>query len=132
MSQLEFYTGLSALWIALAWLPYILDRIMVRGLLGAMANPSPDLPAQSAWAVRAMAAHKVAVEAFVAFGPLAVLAMIRLPDDGYPGILAMTFFIGIFAHYWIYVAGITVLRTLSFALAALSTAALGLRVLGWI
>ena len=62
----------------------------------------------------------------------AVLAMIRLPDDGYPGILAMTFFIGIFAHYWIYVAGITVLRTLSFALAALSTAALGLRVLGWI
>ena len=132
MSQLEFYTGLSALWIALAWLPYILDRIMVRGLLGAMANPSPDLLAQSAWAVRAMAAHKVAVEAFVAFGPLAVLAMIRLPDDGYPGILAMTFFIGIFAHYWIYVAGITVLRTLSFALAALSTAALGLRVLGWI
>ena len=132
MSQLEFYTGLSALWIALAWLPYILDRIMVRGLLGAMANPSPDLPPQSAWAVRAMAAHKVAVEAFVAFGPLAVLAMIRLPDDGYPGILAMTFFIGIFAHYWIYVAGIVVVRTLSFALAALSTAALGLRVLGWI
>ena len=132
MSQLEFYTGLSALWIALAWLPYILDRIMVRGLLGAMANPSSDLPPQSAWAVRAMAAHKVAVEAFVAFGPLAVLAMIRLPDDGYPGILAMTFFIGIFAHYWIYVAGIVVVRTLSFALAALSTAALGLRVLGWI
>lgn len=132
MSQLEFYTGLSALWIALAWVPYILDRIKVRGLMGALANPSPELAPQSAWAQRAKAAHKVAVEAFVAFAPLAVMAMIRIPDDPYPGILAMTFFLGIFAHYIIYAIGIIVVRTLSFALAALSTVALALRVLGWI
>ena len=50
MSQLEFNTGLSALWIAVAWVPYIIDRIMVRGLMGALANPSPDLAPQSAWA----------------------------------------------------------------------------------
>jgi hypothetical protein len=31
----------------LMWLPYILDRIMVRGLMGAMANPSPSDKAQS-------------------------------------------------------------------------------------
>lgn len=132
MSQLEFYTGLSALWIALAWVPYVIDRIMVRGLMGAFASPSPDLAPQSAWAQRAKAAHTVAVEAFAAFAPLAVLAMIRTPEDSYPGLLAMTFFIGIFAHYIIYTLGITVVRTLSFALAALSTVALGLRVLGWI
>ena len=132
MSQLEFYTGLSAVWIAIAWVPYLLDRIMVRGLVGAMANPSPDLAPQSDWAVRAKAAHVVAIQAFSAFAPLAILAMIRIPDDGYPNILAMTFFIGIFAHYVIYVIGITVLRTLSFSLAALSTLALGLRVLGFI
>jgi len=132
MSQLEFYTGLSAVWIAIAWVPYLLDRIMVRGLVGAMANPSPDLAPQSDWAVRAKAAHVVAIQAFSAFAPLAILAMIRIPDDGYPNILAMTFFIGIFAHYVIYAIGITVLRTLSFSLAALSTLALGLRVLGFI
>ena len=132
MSQLEFYTGLSAVWIAIAWVPYLLDRIMVRGLVGAMANPSPDLPPQSDWAVRAKAAHVVAIQAFSAFAPLAILAMIRIPEDGYPNILAMTFFIGIFAHYVIYAIGITVLRTLSFSLAALSTLALGLRVLGFI
>ena len=130
MSQLEFYTGLSAVWIAIAWVPYLLDRIMVRGLVGAMANPSPDLTPQSDWAVRAKAAHVVAIQAFSAFAPLAILAMIRIPEDGYPNILAMTFFIGIFAHYVIYAIGITVLRTLSFSLAALSTLALGLRVLG--
>ena len=132
MSQLEFYTGLSAVWIAIAWVPYLLDRIMVRGLVGAMANPSPNLTPQSDWAVRAKAAHVVAIQAFSAFAPLAILAMIRIPEDGYPNILAMTFFIGIFAHYVIYAIGITVLRTLSFSLAALSTLALGLRVLGFI
>ena len=132
MSQLEFYTGLSAVWIAIAWVPYLLDRIMVRGLVGAMANPSPDLAPQSDWAVRAKAAHVVAIQAFSAFAPLAILAMIRIPEDGYPNILAMTFFIGIFAHYVIYAIGVPVLRTLSFSLAALSTLALGLRVLGFI
>lgn len=132
MSQLEFYTGLSAVWIAIAWVPYLLDRIMVRGLVGAMANPSPDLTPQSDWAMRAKAAHVVAIQAFSAFAPLAILAMIRIPEDGYPNILAMTFFIGIFAHYVIYAIGITLLRTLSFSLAALSTLALGLRVLGFI
>lgn len=132
MSQLEFFTGLSAVWIAIAWVPYLLDRIMVRGLVGAMANPSPDLAPQSDWAVRAKAAHVVAIQAFSAFAPLAILAMIRIPEDGYPNILAMTFFIGIFAHYVIYAIGITLLRTLSFSLAALSTLALGLRVLGFI
>ena len=132
MSQLEFYTGLSAVWIAISWVPYLLDRIMVRGLVGAMANQSPDLAPQSDWAVRAKAAHVVAIQAFSAFAPLAILAMIRIPEDGYPNILAMTFFIGIFAHYVIYAIGITVLRTLSFSLAALSTLALGLRVLGFI
>ena len=132
MSQLEFYTGLSAIWIAIAWVPYVLDRIMVRGLAGSMANPSLDLAPQSDWAVRAKAAHVVAIQAFSAFAPLAILAMIRIPEDGYPNILAITFFIGIFAHYVIYAIGITVLRTLSFSLAALSTLALGLRVLGFI
>ena len=132
MSQLEFYTGLSAVWIAIAWVPYLLDRIMVRGLVGAMANPSPDLAPQSDWAVRAKAAHVVAIQAFSAFAPLAILAMIRIPEDGYPNTLAMTFFISIFAHYVIYAIGFTVLRTLSFSLAALSTLALGLRVLGFI
>jgi uncharacterized MAPEG superfamily protein len=80
--------------------------------------------------MRAKAAHGVAIQAFAAYAPLAILAMIRIPEDGYPGILAMTFFIGIFAHYIIYAIGITVLRTLSFALASLSTLALGLRIIG--
>lgn len=130
MTTLEFYTVLSATWVAIAWLPYVLDRILVRGLVASFANYSPDATPQSAWAQRAMRAHTIAVELLVCFAPLAILAAIKTPEDTYPGTLAMTFFFGLFAHYWIYVLGITVVRTLAFALAALSTLALGLRLLG--
>ena len=130
MTTLEFYTALSALWIGICWLPYILDRVIVRGLLSAMSNYSPDAKPQSSWAQRAMRAHTVAIESFVAFAPLAIMAMIKMPEDTYPGILATTYFFAIFAHFWIYLFGIPVLRTLSFVVVVLSTVGLGLRVLG--
>ena len=128
MSQLQLYTALTALWIGLAWVPYILDRIAVRGLMAALDNYDPHAMPQSDWAQRAQRAHTVAVEAFAA--PLAVIAMLTRPEDTYPGVLAITFFIGLSAHYVIYALGIVVLRTLAFALAAFSTLGLGLRVLG--
>ena len=65
MSSLEFYTALSATWIAIAWLPYILDRILVRGLMGALANYDPDATPQSDWAQRAMRAHTVSMGASI-------------------------------------------------------------------
>lgn len=130
MTTLEHYTALTAFWISVAWVPYILDRIMVRGMMGALANYDPNAIPQSPWAQRAMRAHKVSVEAFVAFVPLAGIAMMKMPEDSYSGTLAMGFFIGIVAHYIIYVIGIPVLRTLAFALASFSTLGLALRVFG--
>lgn len=130
MTTLEFYIALSSIWLAITWLPYILDRVFVRGLPQALANYSPDAKPQSGWAQRAMRAHTVAVESFVAFAPLAIMAMIRTPEDTYPGILAASYFFALFAHYWIYLFGIPVLRTLSFVVVVLSTVGLGLRVLG--
>ena len=62
MSQLQFYTALTALWIGIAWVPYILDRIAVRGFMGALDNYDPHAIPQSDWAQRAQRAHTVAVE----------------------------------------------------------------------
>ena len=132
MTQLETYTALAALWLGISWLPYILDRIMVRGLMGALANYDPAAIPQSAWAQRAKRAHKVGVEAFVAFAPLAVMAMIRLPEDSYPGVLALTWFYAMIAHYIIYCLGVPVARTLAFTVAVACTLALGLRLFGMI
>ena len=41
MSIELFWLTLTVVMTALFWIPYILDRIAVRGLMGAMANPSP-------------------------------------------------------------------------------------------
>ena len=132
MTQLETYTILAALWLGVAWAPYIIDRAMVRGLIGALANYDPAALPQSAWAQRAMRAHKVAVEAFVAFAPLAIIAMIKIPEDSYPGVLAMGWFYAMVAHYIIYCLGIPVARTLAFVVAAACTLALALRLFGMI
>ena len=97
---------------------------MVRGLMGALAHYDANAKPQTPWAQRAMRAHNVSIQAFAAFAPLAVIAMMKIPADGYAGIMAMTFFAGIFAHYIIYCLGIPVLRTLG-----LRT---GRAVIGWI
>src|ERR1700759_2982049 len=58
----------------LLWFPYILDRIVVRGTMGAMANPSPNDKPQSAWGGRVKAAHANSVENLVVFAPLVLVA----------------------------------------------------------
>jgi uncharacterized MAPEG superfamily protein len=70
MSAELFWLVLTVAMTGLIWVPYILDRIMVRGLMGAMANPSPSDKAQPPWARRMMAAHVNAVENLVIFAPL--------------------------------------------------------------
>lgn len=130
MSNLLFYTILSALWVGLAWAPYILDRVFVRGLWGALANYDANARPQSAWAQRAMRAHRVLIESFAAFAPLAILGHLLLPDDGYLGLLAATYFWAMLAHYVIYSIGIPVLRTAAFVVAVASMLATALRLLG--
>jgi uncharacterized MAPEG superfamily protein len=70
MSRELFWLTLTTAMTALFWVPYILDRIMVRGPAGAMANPSPRDKPQSAWAQRMMAAHTNAIDNLVIFGIL--------------------------------------------------------------
>ena len=70
MSHELFWLVMTTAMTGLMWLPYILDRIMVRGLMATMANPSPNDKPQSPWAQRLMAAHVNAVENLVIFAPL--------------------------------------------------------------
>ena len=52
MSQEMFWLILTALMTSLFWVPYVLNRMAVRGIVGSMANPSSKLKAQPAWAER--------------------------------------------------------------------------------
>src|SRR5271168_4041641 len=70
MSNELFWLVMTTAMTGLMWVPYVLDRIVVRGLMGAMANPSPNDKPQSLWAQRLTAAHANAVENLVIFAPL--------------------------------------------------------------
>lgn len=74
MSRELFWLVLMVAMTGLIWLPYILDRIAVRGLMATMANPSPKDTPQSPWAERMTAAHKNAVENLAVFAPLVLVA----------------------------------------------------------
>jgi uncharacterized MAPEG superfamily protein len=106
---------LTVILTGLMWVPYILDRIMVRGLMGAMANPSRSDKPQSAWAQRLYFAHTNAVENLVIFASLVLI----LDSMGYSTRGTVTacavYFWARLAHVIIYTAGIPVLRTLAFA-----------------
>ena len=62
MSKELLWLTLTVILTGLMWVPYILDRIMVRGLMGAMANPARNDKPQSPWAQRLYFAHTNAVE----------------------------------------------------------------------
>jgi uncharacterized MAPEG superfamily protein len=109
MSRELFWLTLTTAMTALFWVPYILDRIMVREPAGAMANPSPRDKPQSAWAQRMMAAHTNAIENLVIFA-CAVYLWARV------------------VHFAVYTAGIPVARTLAFTVGWVAQAVLVLAI----
>jgi uncharacterized MAPEG superfamily protein len=115
MSSELYWLTLTAAMTGLIWVPYILDRILIRGAAGAMANPSPTDKPQSTWAVRMMAAHTNAVENLVVFAPLVLTAQALNIHTATTAFACALYFWCRLAHVAIYTAGIPVLRTLSFA-----------------
>jgi len=112
------------------WVPYILDRIMVRGLMGAMANPSPADKPQSPWAQRLQKAHLNAVENLVIFATL-VLTLNVLHHSTESTVLACAvYFWARLVHAVVFMLGIPVVRTLAFAVGFAAQVALVLAVFG--
>ncbi|GAC1046282.1 MAPEG family protein [Rhizobium sp. No.120] len=105
---------LTALATALMWIPYTLARIMTRGLMPALRNPSPSMMPDPDWAERARRAHANATENLVVFAPLVLIASMLGITTPATVVAAKVYLIARLAHYVIYAAGIPVLRTLSF------------------
>ena len=125
-----YWLTLTVAMTALIWVPYILDRIVVRGLMGAMANPSPGDRPQSGWAKRMMAAHANAVENLVIFAPLVLVAQHLNISSAATVFACSLFFWARLAHLVVYTLGIPVLRTLCFAAGFAAQAILVLAIFG--
>lgn len=130
MSKELMWLTLTIVLTGVLWIPYILDRIKVRGLMGAMANPSRGDTPQSPWAQRLYFAHTNAVDNLVIFAPLVLI----LDNIGHSTmstqIACAVYFWARLAHAIVYALGIPVVRTLAFAVGFLAQAVLVLAVFG--
>ncbi len=123
-----FWLTLTTVLTGLLWVPYILDRVAVRGLMTTLDNPSPRHKAQSAWAVRLMNTHINQIENLAVFGIL-VLVLDALAISTPTTVLACAvFFWARLAYVVIYTLGIRVLRTLAFTVGFLAQAVLVLAI----
>ncbi|HKA76860.1 MAG TPA: MAPEG family protein [Pseudolabrys sp.] len=130
MSKELLWLTLTVILTGLLWVPYILDRIMVRGMIGAMANPSRNDKAQSPWAHRLYFAHTNAVENLIIFAPLVLILDAQGHSTEGTVIACAVYFWARLVHVIVYTMGVPVLRTLAFSVGFVAQAALVLAVFG--
>ena len=123
-----FWLTLTVILTGLLWVPYIVNRIMVRGASAAMANPTPGAKPHAAWATRLMFAHDNAVENLVIFAPLVlILAQIDYSTKWTVWACAIYFWARV-AHLIVYTLGLPVFRTLAFTVGFFAQAVLALAI----
>jgi hypothetical protein len=114
---------------ALMWVPYVVGRMSTFGILAPIGSPGPGSPVDLPWMDRARRAHANAIENLAVFAPLVLTAAAIGLSTPATTAAAWTYVVARLAHYVIYAAGITVLRTLAFLLGACSTIVFGVVVL---
>lgn len=130
MTKELLWLTLTVILTGLLWVPYILDRIVVRGLMGAMANPSRGDKPQSGWAQRLYFAHTNAVENLMIFAPLVLILDAMNYSTKATVIACAVYFWARLAHVIVYTLGVPVLRTLAFAIGFAAQVVLALAVFG--
>ena len=116
MTREIFWLTLSVVLTGLLWLPYIVDRILVRGFMGAMDNPKPKAKPQSNWAQRLYFAHTNAVDNLVLFAPLVLILDSRNISTDLTATACAVYFWARLAHAVVYALGLPVFRTLVWTL----------------
>jgi len=130
MSHEIYWLSLTIGLTLLFWIPYVLNRMVVRGIRGTLANPALTDAPLAAWAQRARAAHANAAENLVMFAPAALVIHALGIGNATTDLACAVYFFARLAHYLVYTAGIPVLRTLVFVTGWASTSVLVVRALG--
>ena len=125
--ELLYLTMVTA-FTGLLWLPYILDRIAVRGIGDAVGYPDNPKP-QSPWAQRLMKAHANAVENLVVFATLVLAAHALGISNGTIATACMVYFWARVVHALAYTFAVPWVRTLSFAVGFFAQAAIAWQLL---
>jgi uncharacterized MAPEG superfamily protein len=108
-----FYLTLTTALTGVLWIPYIVNRIAVRGLSEAMGYPDNPTP-QSPWAQRLMKAHQNAVENLVIFAALVLVAHQLGISTESTALASVVYFWMRLAHAVAFTFKIPLVRTFSF------------------
>ena len=120
--ELTSLTWVAAL-SAVMWLPYILNTIMVRGIVDAVGYPEePKVPAT--WAVRMKAAHYNSVENLVLFATLVLIATAAGISNDTTILVCQVYVWARLVHLVAYTLAVPWVRTLAFVVGWLSCVAL--------
>ena len=126
-SELTSLTWVAAL-TAVLWIPYILNLIMVRGLVDAVSYPEDPKPL-APWAERMKAAHYNAVENLVVFAALVLTLNAAGISNDITVMACSVYFWARLVHFLVYGFGVPWLRTISYFVAWLCIVALILELL---
>jgi uncharacterized MAPEG superfamily protein len=128
-----YWLTLSVLMTALFWPPYVLDRMIVRGLMGTMAAAVPESgKPQSPWAERGKSAHWNAVENLAIFAPAVLTAhLLNISTPGTQFAVVLYFFARL-VHFVVYTLGVPVARTLAFTAGWIAQIIILISILKWI
>ena len=112
-TELKYLALVTAL-TGLLWVPYILNRLAVRGLMDAVGYPDNPKP-QSPWAQRLMKAHSNAIENLVVFAVLVLVANAAGISSPATATAAVVYFWARVVHALSFAFAIPWVRTLAFA-----------------
>ena len=111
-NELTCLTWVTAL-TAVMWMPYIVNLIIVRGLIDAVGYPDEPKPI-SAWASRMKAAHSNAVENLVVFAALVLIASAAGISNEMTENACVVYFWARVVHFAAYTVRIPWVRTFAF------------------
>jgi uncharacterized MAPEG superfamily protein len=110
--ELEYLTWVTV-FTALMWMPYILNMIIVRGLVDAVGYPEDPKPL-AAWANRMKGAHSNAVQNLVIFAALVLVAHVAGVNNETTALAGAIYFWARVVHFAVYTFRIPWVRTLAF------------------
>jgi len=122
------YLVLVTVLTALLWVPYILNRLKVRGLADTVGYPENPKPV-ARWAERLQAAHDNAIENLVVFATLVLVADATGVSNESTVLACTVYFWARLVHAVVYTLGMPWLRTLAFAAAFCGQATLAWQLL---
>ncbi len=113
-SELMSLTWVTAL-TAVIWMPYVVNTIMVRGLVTAVGYPEDPEPL-SPWAAKMKAAHANAVENLVVFAALVLIANAAGVSNETTVMACTVYFWARMLHLVSYTLAIPWIRTVAFVI----------------